>query len=93
MDQVNLSESKRKTKLNQLLLVWVILIVLSLLGAIIADFSQITPILLITVLGFLVIKAQLVIDIFMNLGPVKWGWRLSMSAFAVMISLLVGLLS
>jgi cytochrome c oxidase subunit 4 len=66
-------------------LVFVGLITLTVLSAFIGEFSESNQGSLVLVLVLMVIKTQLIIDHFMHLKNVKLKWRLSMSAFAVVI--------
>ena len=66
-------------------LIFVGLITLTVLSAFIGEFSESNQGSMLLVLVLMVIKTQLIIDHFMHLKNVKLKWRLSMSAFAVVI--------
>jgi len=66
-------------------LVFVGLITLTVLSAFIGENSESNKESMLLVLVLMVIKTQLIIDHFMHLKKVKLKWRLSMSAFAVVI--------
>ncbi len=77
------------TKTQSSLIVWLLLVLLSGIGAYIGEFAQPNNQNLIFILLILVIKAQLIIDYFMMLKKVKALWRLTMSAFSVVISIVI----
>lgn len=77
------------TKTQSSLIVWLLLVLLSGIGAYIGEFAQPNNQNLIIILLILVIKAQLIIDYFMMLKKVKALWRLTMSAFSVVISIVI----
>jgi cytochrome c oxidase subunit IV len=71
------------------ILIWLALIALSAIAAYIGEFSDTADKMMLPILLILVIKAQLIIDYFMGLKRVRTFWRLSMSAFAVVISVII----
>ena len=76
-------------KLNSSTIIWLILITLSSIAAYVGEFTESTDDLIAPLLIILIIKAQLIIDYFMGLKRVKTFWRSSMSAFAIVISIII----
>ena len=70
-------------------IIWFALIALSGLAAYIGEFSEPTDEIIMPILLILIIKAQLIIDYFMDLKHVRLFWRITMSAFAIVISVII----
>lgn len=76
-------------KINNATITWICLILLSMVGAYIGEFSDMDRSVLAVTLIILVVKAQLIVDYFMELKQVKIFWRSTMSAFAIFISVII----
>lgn len=70
-------------------IIWIILLLLSAIGAYIGETGQINDLLILLIVVILIVKGQLVVDHFMGLRRVKAVWRVAMSAFGVVIGAVI----
>jgi len=69
--------------------VWLVLMTLSIIAAWIGEFGSINTQIVAFIVVALIVKGQLVVDQFMGLKHVSWLWRGIMSAFCVVIGLII----
>lgn len=77
------------TEARKALLVWLVLIGTTILSALIGGQSELGLLAVMGIVLLLIVKAQLIIDHFMALKGVAVHWRWLMSAYSVVIGLLV----
>lgn len=87
------NNSTRKSSAHLLTSIWLLLVLLTMLSAYLGELnttpSSTSELNKELILLILVLKAQLIVDYFMQLKTVKKFWRLTMSAFAICISLII----
>lgn len=73
----------------QATIIWLILLIMSGIAAWIGEFSTTNTQIMIFIVVSLMIKGQLIVDYFMGLKQVSWVWRGIMSAFCVVIGIII----
>ncbi len=73
----------------QATIIWLILIIMSGIAAWIGEFSTTNTQIMAFIVVSLMIKGQLIVDYFMGLKKVSWMWRGIMSAFCIVIGIII----